>query len=144
MRKLQIDIQDLLMAMEHSDEADYYLDRETGELNFVSSLDPEVTEEFASLLEADPDRYEPVDKIDSHTGFEIMEDFIATLPVGEIARELEEALRRRRPFRQFKDVLLNHPDQQAAWFRYHDERCTRIALDWLESVDIEPLPPAGK
>ena len=44
----------------------------------------------------------------------------------------------RGPFRCFKDTLLEFPDLQEQWFKYHDGRMLEYAQEWLE----ENLPGA--
>jgi hypothetical protein len=48
------------------------------------------------------------------------------------ARELlERAIEGRGAFRRFKDTLFEFPELRETWFRFHDARMERRALEWL-------------
>jgi len=67
-----------------------------------------------------------------------MEDFIYTLPPGRLQEQLEIAISGRKPFRRFKDVLLNYPQERQAWFDFQEEQQRRWARDWLADHGIRP------
>jgi hypothetical protein len=66
-----------------------------------------------------------------------MSDFVETLPEGQVERELARALQLKRPFRRFKDVLLNYPEVQEDWFRFHEQGFIKIIQEWLEDRGVE-------
>ncbi len=64
---------------------------------------------LASAVEAGyGTRYVAVPPVDSHEAYEDMADFIATVTNRRIQEWLAEAIVGRRPFRRFKDALLNY------------------------------------
>jgi hypothetical protein len=135
-KTLEIDLDDLVAAMTWDTnlvDSGSYLDRETGEIVFVPG-DSDVTFDD---VEADP-RYLFVEPIDSHEGFRIMEDFIATLEPGRTVTALERALAGRKPFRAFKDALLDFPETRAAWFEFEHTAHRRVAEAWCDANDIKP------
>lgn len=68
-----------------------------------------------------------------------MEDFIYTLPPGRLRTQLERAISKRKPFRRFKDVLLNYPEERQAWFDFQNEQQRQWARDWLAEHGIRPI-----
>ena len=63
-----------------------------------------------------------------------MEDFVDELPEGEGCRALDRALRLPRPFRSFKDTLLDFPDLRERWFKFHHGRMLERAQAWLDAT----------
>lgn len=146
-RSAPIDADMLLMALEHHDpDVTYYLDLQTGEIEFISQAysDADEREEFEEMLQNDLERYVTVEPISSREGWRIMSDFIAGLPESEARERLEVAIHRNRPFRRFKDTLHDYPDLRQRWFRFHEERLLELAREWLDAEEIEaelrPLP----
>jgi hypothetical protein len=139
MAELRIDADELIMALEdNSGMAECYLDRETGEVLRVSgALLGDEDEEFTARIEADPGRYVFIDPIPSSAGFETMSDFVETVTDIEARRALERALAGRKPFRAFKDALLDYPAERANWFRFKDAAFRRHAEAWLADNGIE-------
>ena len=139
MAELRIDTDELIMALDdNSGMAECYLDRETGEVLRVSgALLGDEDEEFSARIEADPERYVFIDPIPSSAGFETMSDFVETVTDVEARRALERALAGRKPFRAFKDALLDYPAERENWFRFKDAACRKHAVTWLEDNGIE-------
>jgi len=68
-----------------------------------------------------------------------MQDFLDTLPEGRLADALQHALEGRKPFRQFKDALLDYPETRESWFRFKGDYELRQAAAWCAEHDIEPV-----
>ena len=139
MTGIRIDADELTMALEdNSGMAEWYLDRETGEvLRASDALLGEDDEDLAARIEADPKRYVLIDPIPSSTGFEVMADFVETVADAAARRALERALAGRKPFRAFKDVFLDYPAERENWFRFKDAAGRKHAEAWLEDNGIE-------
>ncbi len=84
-------------------------------------------------------RYVAVPSADSHEAYGDMEDFIATVTDRCIQEQLIDAIQGQRPFRHFKDALLDYPQERERWFAYSDERQRKRALAWLESIGVQPI-----
>jgi hypothetical protein len=135
MAGLTIRADELVMAFEdQGSDVQHFFDRQTGEvLTGFEDLD----EEVAVRLKAEPDRYLLIEPVPSWVGYEIMSDFVETLPEGKVSRELERALQKRRPFRRFKDVLLSYPSVREDWFRFQEQAFMKIIKEWLDDHGVE-------
>ena len=135
MTGLTIRADELIMVFEgFGTEMQHFLDCQTGE---VLTVFEDMDEEDAELLDADPDRFLFIEPVPSYVGYEVMSDFVDTLPEGKVPRELTRALQQRRPFRRLKDVLLNYPAVREDWFRFHEQAFMKIIQEWLHDHGVE-------
>ncbi len=142
-RRLPVDLGELCEALDDSSaEHAWYVDLETGEILLLSELMDDLAE-LQERLDASPERYERVPSVESWQAYRDMEDFIDTIEDAHIAELLEVAIAGRGAFGRYKDVLARFPDKRERWFHFKDERLMRRALEWLEEIGVEPLPPKG-
>ena len=143
MAKISIDEGELLMAFESGDGmTKWFLDRETGQVIFLSDDDLEDEEEIRrAIYEEDDDeeneRYLVIPSLGSNEGYGLMEDFAAAQEDRRVRLALFDALNRRRPFRSFKDALMGFPGVREAWFKYQEGQLREEALAWLRSKGID-------
>ena len=136
MQQLIIRADEIIMAFEdQSSEMQHFFDHQTGEV--LTLFADYMNEEDRERLEADPDRYLLIEPMESWVGFDIMSDFLDALAEGKIKKELDRALGKNRPFRRFKDVLLNYPSVEKDWFRFHEKAFIQIIKEWLEDHGVE-------
>ncbi|HIB64919.1 MAG TPA: hypothetical protein EYO33_07370 [Phycisphaerales bacterium] len=156
MRKIPIDLEELVDQANWTDEMELgplrVFDLETGKIVWVerelaNALDSEedlsvygdpeeielarrvMTEDrFVSLPERLPDE-----------NFQIMKNFVRHHTSGDISKTLEDALKKRRPFRSFKDALYDFPEVQNHYFKFEAECHRQWIVDWLHSLQIEPI-----
>jgi hypothetical protein len=118
----------------------WYLDSETGEVipHSADNSWDDGNEEF----DPEDDRYIFIEPLTTHDAFRIMRDFLLQLsPRADKCRNsLECALEGRHPFRSFKDVLSDWPDERGQWFAYHGSCLIKHAARWLHFKEIEPTP----
>jgi hypothetical protein len=132
-----VNADELIMALESGDsEVDWYLDLSTGAVVPVVGDLLDVDPSMAEALEAQPDRFFAIDPISSHEAFSIMEAFVAGLPQGAPTARLAAALSQGRPFRHFKDALLEWPHIREQWFRFHNARMRMVAEEWITANDL--------
>ncbi|HEY9786342.1 MAG TPA: UPF0158 family protein [Candidatus Obscuribacterales bacterium] len=81
--------------------------------------------------------YVPIEQIPSHEAFKWMEDFAEAVADSRLQHLLFEALSGRRPFRRFKDVLLDYPKQREQWFAYEGTRRRQYIEQWARDEGIE-------
>ena len=136
---MPIDRTELILALSTNfvmTESAYFLDRETGELilfNKESKDDPDYR--IPDDIQEDP-RYLHITPFESYETYPIMEDFIETLEAGKIADRLTQAINGRKPFRHFKDTLLDYPGLSEQWFQFEETALTRMAEAWCKDYHI--------
>lgn len=160
MKKLKVDIDDIALAMETSNELEgsiWYLDTDTGEVIHIDSsvmediededdeaIDdyPEWMKEMAEVanvvLADNRGRFKEIPEITSHESYRIMERFILDIKDESIRNRLFGAIKGKGAFRRFKDTISEWPEIEKQWYEYRDEAVRREVLDWLESIGIEP------
>jgi hypothetical protein len=127
---LTVDLDGVMEALDsHDPDLIWVLDLESGEV--VCFAEEERREDPEEPWE-DPDRYLGIHPIESHERFDFMADFVDDLPAGKPRAALEPCLRRRHPFRAFRDTLQEYPQVREAWFKYHDGCIRSLAMAWLE------------
>src|SRR6266508_863079 len=138
MKKLdleQVDLSELSQALEdHSGSASWWLDPESGELHMLgdSMWDGEdIGPDFEP-----PARFRRVEALDSRESYADLEDFTAAVRDPRARELLERAIAGRGAFRRFKDTLAEFPDLRAAWFKFHDARLARRAIEWLRDEKL--------
>lgn len=129
----------LFDLMEDDGSRQGYLDLRTGEIFYYSEFvhTSKEIDEIMRPVEEDPKRYVGIRSIGSRNNFRIMERFLGTLPESENKRRLDEALLRRRPFRNFKDELYHMGEIQDQWYKFHEEEIRKVALEWLEEEGVD-------
>lgn len=136
MRPLTIDLDELACAL-NTEGLDHYLDLLSGKLLLIPEEDADP--ELEALLRSEPERFLLVEPLDSREGFRMMEDFLQTVTRQEAYRALERALSGRKPFRTFKNVLMDYPDLLQAWYDFEAERLRELAQDWLLDNELQPV-----
>jgi uncharacterized protein len=140
MKKLPVDLDELALALESSDSgydlAAYWFDTGTGDVLFVSN-DLEEDQELRDQIGEDAsDRFVRIGSIDSRAGFQMMEDFVQTLPASRARDKLESSLHGPRPFRRFEDSV-NDENVREQWYAFRNEAVRRSAIAWLADLGIQ-------
>lgn len=125
-------IQALTTRMDLADGA-WFLDFGTGAI----LLDADGTESVPDDLDDNP-RYLAIEPLSSHESFRVMEAFVAGLGDPRIAVRLAGALSSRKPFRRFKDALLDCPAVHESWCAFERKAQQKLAEQWCEDQSIEP------
>jgi hypothetical protein len=137
MPAIKVDIEELIMALESQAEfGEFFLDKESGEIILISNYTDDNADVQRERLENEPDRFLYIQPIASRIGWDIMNDFMHTVSTVQVQEALARALNGRKPFRSFKEELLQFPDIREQWFAYHAARMTELARHWLEENDI--------
>jgi hypothetical protein len=112
----------------------WYLDLRNGQLIPVSEY-ADLPEEYADIGEQ-PEAFLYIQPRSSREGFEVMETYVDTLPEGEARRALVRALRLPKPFRSFKDTLLDFPEEREAWFAFQTQHQRKVAIEFLNAYQV--------
>lgn len=142
-RKVNISMDDLIMAFDmNAAEYTHYLHLETGGIAMLSEMGDSFDENGNQVKDPgifeDSDKYIYIPGSDSDEAYRDMEAFIEAKVSSERLRsELREALGGHRPFRRFRDVLMNHPKLDREWFDFREERTKTRVRQWLTDNGLE-------
>lgn len=139
MNKIIVDLEELKMALDSQEGfGELFLDKQTGEIVLVSEY-TDSGDELQNKLDkvADSERFVPIEPMPSHERFEFMEEFAESIERANVQDALLSALKGKKPFRSFKDALLNFPDVEKEWFAFETEQMNKAAKEWLEENDIQ-------
>ena len=154
-------LSELIDALEsQSDESQIYLNRNTGEIIYLTEEDIQAVENNDPLDDYPEWQQETIekariilgtsseiflqlpDKWDIHE-YEIMENFIDTIENLELADNLNNVIRGKGAFRRFKDMIHEY-DIQDHWYTHRDDALREIAIDWCREQNIEYIDKTGK
>lgn len=113
----------------------------TGELEYYPDefkypgFDEELWAEAIDKVEENFHEYVVFTGMESSESFEIMEDFINEIPQEKIRDKFINAIERRKPFQQFKNLLLDYPDLREQWFAYKDKRYIEYVEEQVEAYN---------
>lgn len=119
-----VDLGALAEALEdHSDMMQWFIDPASGEVIpwMEDGDDPSPDETGARYIEPIP----------SGEAYRDMQDFVERVPDRRSADLLGRAIEGRGAFRRFKDTLFEFPELRDKWFKFHDVRMRRRAIEWL-------------
>ena len=93
--------------------------------DFISDLEP--WQDVIDKVESNYDKYIKISKMDSNKSFQVMEKFIEFVSDSNLRNELEKALSRPKPFRNFK-YIIEESEYRKAWFDFRSIANT----DWVK------------
>ena len=134
MKKIKIFLDPVLYIMEDTSvfSGYHYVDLTNGEIISPDSDDAVNNEDLE-----DSERYFPIEPITSHDSFEIMQNFAEELDSDEIRDYLFDALSKKKPFRKFKDALIDYPDIEKNFYEYKDNILKEIFKNRLFEYGYE-------
>jgi hypothetical protein len=84
------------------------------------------------------ERYLRVPSAEARQGYQDMEAFIETVKDPRLKMRLEQSIRKRGAFRNFKDALTAYPAERERWFAFKNARMKERVIAWLADEGIEP------
>jgi hypothetical protein len=90
-------------------------------------FDPEPWQETMDKIEENWDDYERIDKMDSHSAFQVMEEFADSINEQRFKERLHIILSRPKPFANFKAEVETSPYRKD-WFDFKKESY----IDWVK------------
>ncbi len=129
----QPDLEGLIEALTSSlDTIRHYYDSSTGEIVSLS-------EEFGTgELEGPVERYTPIQSLSVSERYQIMEDFVETIPNQGLQDELNEALIEKGAFQKFEEVLKRYPTRFQQWQVFRSDKVMTRAKNWLRDHKLAP------
>ena len=126
----QVDLGALAEALEdHSDFLRWFIDPITGEVQPWS-------EDMEDVPDPEDSGAYSIEPIPSFEAYSDMQEFVERVPDRRAAHLLGRAIEGRGAFRRFKDTLYEFPDLRETWFKFHDVRMRRRAIDWLVDAGL--------
>ncbi len=139
-RTLRVDARAILDALTARDAhiLGSYIDLRTGAIFQLvdpvsSGMDNEAVE---AAMDQEPDRYVVVPPFDRE--YRLMCSFAEDVDDEDLATTLDSALRGKNAFRQFQHEIGVH-GAVTQWRDYRREALVKWALDWLHSLNIDPV-----
>ncbi|MEW6409233.1 MAG: UPF0158 family protein [Nitrospirota bacterium] len=160
MRKLKIDLDEIVLVMEMSDDfgSINLFDTETGEtvnisgevmsavesedeeaINALPEWEKDLVEIAESVLSDETRRYVEIPRKPSYEAYNLMVEFASSVKDSNLREKLDIALDSKGAFRRFKNVLSDYPKEEKRWFAFKDERMRHEVIEWLNSIGIEPI-----
>lgn len=135
MKKLSIDQKDLFFAFENRmPETSHYINLESGEIIPVFAFN---RKKVLEQLKKEPDKYVKIKPITTKESFQIMKDYIETVPVPKIRQELQAALLKKGAFRSFRTVINKYPEEKEHFSKFKLNATLNRIKDWLAKFNIE-------
>ena len=135
--EIAIDFDEIADAFEESDVMHhYFIDTQSNELIYINEA---IDDDYEKRLEEmDDDRYLMIPARLPQDNFMIMEMFVyEKIQDAIISEKFHQVLEEKKPFRNFKDLLLDYPTLRERWFTYHREHLKNETINWLCSSNIE-------
>jgi len=88
------------------------------ELKGHADFDKEFWEDVMEQVETAPEEYVSFEALESFESFSIMETFINNIEDAKTRNQFQEVIQLKRPFQQFKNLLLDYPDLRQQWFDF--------------------------
>ncbi|HSX87632.1 MAG TPA: UPF0158 family protein [Pseudomonas sp.] len=138
MRSLKLELSRIEQAMLRQDDAEYFLDLETGGvLRMRDKTRPDAEEKY----DVQPDRYLAIEPLPQEDNLAMRVAFLAGVHDIDAHVALSQALAGRKPIRTFDFLLESLPRAQRDWQVYQGQRLREHVLEWLQINGLEMLPP---
>ena len=157
----KVNLTELIDALDmQSDESQYYLNRNTGQLIYLTEEDIQAVEENEPLDYYPEWQQDTIKKARSILGsssgvflelpdkwgiheYDIMSRFVQSIENVELADKLSNAIRGKGAFRRFTDLLYEY-EIQDQWYAYRGDALGGIAIDWCREQNIEYIDEINK
>ena len=134
---MRVKLEDIINAIESTDDSsEYFLDRVTGEIVWLNDMmmDNDERETVSETLDEHgffrlPTPYDIND-------YQIMENFIVSLPDGQARNRLSSAINGRGAFRRFKDTV-RYEGLEQQWYDWKDSAYKQLAIEWCDDNGLE-------
>ena len=133
---MKVKLTDIIDAIEEMDQySEYFLDMETGKVEWVSDMTMTHDEKEEIYDRLDEHGFRRLPSSFDIREYDIMEDFADTLS-GAQQKALSSAIQGKGAFRRFKDSVYQM-GLDKKWYAFQAEAFKRKAARWCEENDIE-------
>ena len=138
MRPMKVKLQDVIDGIDMvSEDSTCYLDRETGEVLFISEIaDNDYDDDILELLEEGSDRFIEFPSQWDRNDYQTMVGFIESLPQRKEQNLLAISINGSGAFRRFK-YTASELGLLDDWYRFLNNAHRELAIEWCEDNEIE-------
>ena len=138
MRPMKVKLQDVIDGIDMvSEDSTCHLDRETGEVLFISEIaDNDYDDDILELLEEGSDRFIEFPSQWDRNDYQTMVDFIESLPQRKEQNLLAISINGSGAFRRFK-YTASELGLLDDWYRFLNNAHRELAIEWCEDNEIE-------
>ena len=134
---MAVNLSDIIEAIESADDSsEYYLDRVTGEVVWISQIAMSRAEQEEAFDVLDEHGFYRLPEQRDINDYRIMEEFIASLPSGEAQEGLSRAIDGQGAFRRFKDTV-KWLGIENDWYEWKESSYRRLAIKWCEENELD-------
>ena len=135
---MKVKLQDVIDGIDMvSEDSTCYLDRETGDVLFISEIaDNDYDDDILELLEEGSDRFIEFPSQWDRNDYQTMVDFIESLPQGKEQNLLAISINGSGAFRRFK-YTASELGLLDDWYRFLNNAHRELAIEWCEDNEIE-------
>lgn len=127
----------------HVEDFDDMMDEiESIEFDEVPDLPEYMEDEVETILDIlldESGRYFRIPERPSSVAYESMSRFIDTVADSDLKTKLRDALDGKGAFRNFKDVLVQHPKERKRWHSHNAKTMKKEIRGWLHTIGADPL-----
>ena len=133
---MKVKLQDVIDGIDMvSEDSTCYLDRETGEVLFISEI-ADYDDDILELLEEGSDRFIEFPSQWDRNDYQTMVDFIESLPQRKEQNLLAISINGSGAFRRFK-YTASELGLLDDWYRFLNNAHRELAIEWCEDNEIE-------
>jgi len=134
-RSIKVSARDIVFAISNRmPDTNHYLDTESGDVVPVFGFNRDA---ILAMVKAQPDRYVRLAPQSGRRGFEVMQQFAATVSRREFRKRLEQTLDGKHSFRRFREVLREEPDEYRRWKLFRLENMAQPLREKLKEKGIK-------
>lgn len=135
---MKVKLQDVIDGIDMvSEDSTCYLDRETGEVLFISEIaDNDYDDDILELLEEGSDRFIEFPSQWDRNDYQTMVDFIESLPQRKEQNLLAISINGSGAFRRFK-YTASELGLLDDWYRFLNNAHRELAIEWCKDNEIE-------
>ena len=135
---MKVKLQDVIDGIDMvSEDSTCYLDRETGDVLFISEIaDNDYDDDILELLEEGSDRFIEFPSQWDRNDYQTMVDFIESLPQRKEQNLLAISINGSGAFRRFK-YTASELGLLDDWYRFLNNAHRELAIEWCEDNEIE-------
>lgn len=116
----------------------YFLNKKTGDILVLSEYmsegsKSEIKKRIRNTKITD---YVLIPVIDSREGYKMMEEFTEKMGDKKVKKQLMEALSEEAPFKKFKEIVYNHPEERKRWLDFRQKKLLERAKAWCKQIGV--------